>query len=126
MSRARLCRQFPVYVFIEIGGNVDIWTSAVQTDCPYKFKWCGTGGTLQRNDSRWQSTRYILKRPMFTFFSILGAPLVRTCTQRINFVCTHLLIFLILARNQLSWMTLVHPQNVLCVQYVYEITLVTS
>lgn len=33
--------------------TVEIWTSAVQTDCDFKFKWCSSGEKLLRNDSIW-------------------------------------------------------------------------
>jgi hypothetical protein len=33
--------------------TVEIWTSAVQTDCDFKFKWCSSGAKLLRNDSIW-------------------------------------------------------------------------
>jgi hypothetical protein len=41
------------YFFLGISGIAGFWISAVHIDCHYRFKWCGTGGALLRNDSRW-------------------------------------------------------------------------
>lgn len=39
--------------FAEPSIDVLVWLSATQKDCDFRFKWCGSGGVLRRNDSRW-------------------------------------------------------------------------
>jgi hypothetical protein len=47
-------------LLLGISGSAGIWINAVHTDCHYRFKWCGSGGTLLRNDSRWQAKLNIM------------------------------------------------------------------
>ncbi|XP_059482230.1 uncharacterized protein LOC132200629 [Neocloeon triangulifer] len=80
----------------------EAWTSGSHIDCDYRFKWCGSGEKLLRNDSRWhagqpnnaygnQSCVRVMMTPTQISFNDLAcedkrtffceAPAVPVCTQ---------------------------------------------
>lgn len=98
---------------LDLSGLTEFWTSAVHIDCHFRFKWCATGGTLLRNDSRWQAKRIIFSVLWVAKIFLIGLPPVQISTQRINFVCTQPLTFLRLPLNQFYGMVPVQLQKML-------------